>query len=878
MPQVDIIQLLKQDGGEKFYPVTHVDAVIGLKDNSFFETVPDTQDPTKYSVKLKDEYTGLWADGWIAAGGIGTGSGGGGGLIQTVYTWSELQEMSSSPADDTSSAFNAKAVYEIYQLIQSGGLGGGGYLKEAGGGFFLTSSHEKILLKGAGHSLSSLDDVSVYNPAVNDLLTWSGYSWVNIPQSAVRPDLSGYVTTDTFGAAILDLQTQIAALENFFEIDSSGNVTLKSTYQNLWVPGWLAAGGIGTGGGGGGNQVLDDLLDVTISSPSNGDVLVYNGTGWINGQASAGADLPAVWASLTNSTADSYANTKIDIAHIPNITTSKITDIESWIAGKGYASDSDFENLSGRVSDLEDESFFTLDGSGNVTLKSGYSNLWVSGWLAAGGAGSGSGGGSNVSVESLSDTTAQVSRIAKITIDGTDTYLYNDVAWGTATYTNNTVDVKINGTTKRLCLDGYSSGGSGGGISSVTLAQGSTNGKLKLIIDNVSQSEVSVPGLGDLAFLSSVPDLSNTYVTLSTNQTNISGLKTFTSNVTLSGASLLPNTNNTCAVGSSSKRFQNIYGEYGNFSEDLTLSNTSIIYIGSAQLSYSSSIPALLLSGSDAGNSKTIGFEVGSNSFIDIGDARLEYDSDAYALRITKKTGVSRTIGLYADGFVAAGGTAASASRNIVFTDGDQSIDGEKTFTGRIVFSGTNLGDSSYGIDATCDSRFTKITASGDISAATFGGGVSINSDEINYSSRLYIQYNSNDLCLAKNGKTIIGTYPGSSAVGTNKLYVDGSAIATVWNTTSDFRLKDDIDVLSKDDAIEKLMRLKPSIWKWNSGLAKGHTASGFIAQEVESVIPFMVTGEDYKGLSYQMLHAYEVSAIQSHEERISALEKRLND
>ena len=69
-------------------------------------------------------------------------------------------------------------------------------------------------------------------------------------------------------------------------------------------------------------------------------------------------------------------------------------------------------------------------------------------------------------------------------------------------------------------------------------------------------------------------------------------------------------------------------------------------------------------------------------------------------------------------------------------------------------------------------------------------------------------------------------------------------------------------------------MALAPSTWKWNSGSEKGKMASGFIAQEMEDVLPFMVFGEDYKGVAYQMLHAYEVSAIQSHEERIRVLEK----
>ena len=39
------------------------------------------------------------------------------------------------------------------------------------------------------------------------------------------------------------------------------------------------------GGGGGGAVVIDDLLDVTITSPSVDQALVYDGTGWVNGTA-----------------------------------------------------------------------------------------------------------------------------------------------------------------------------------------------------------------------------------------------------------------------------------------------------------------------------------------------------------------------------------------------------------------------------------------------------------------------------------------------------------------------------------------------------------------------------------------------------------------
>ena len=96
-------------------------------------------------------------------------------------------------------------------------------------------------------------------------------------------DLSGYATIAQFQ----DLSRRVTILENesFFRL-VDGNVTLKEQYQNLWVPGWLAAGGIGTGGGGGG--ALESLVDVQIVPPhESGDLLVYNGTHWVNTPQSA---------------------------------------------------------------------------------------------------------------------------------------------------------------------------------------------------------------------------------------------------------------------------------------------------------------------------------------------------------------------------------------------------------------------------------------------------------------------------------------------------------------------------------------------------------------------------------------------------------------
>ena len=77
--------------------------------------------------------------------------------------------------------------------------------------------------------------------------------------------------------------------ESFFRL-VNGNVTLKAEYQNLWVPGWLAAGGIGSESGGG-VSYLRELEDVYHSAGTNvlradgtpalaGDALVYSGEEW----------------------------------------------------------------------------------------------------------------------------------------------------------------------------------------------------------------------------------------------------------------------------------------------------------------------------------------------------------------------------------------------------------------------------------------------------------------------------------------------------------------------------------------------------------------------------------------------------------------------
>ena len=113
----------------------------------------------------------------------------------------------------------------------------------------------------------------------------------------------------------------------------------------------------------------------------------------------------------------------------------------------------------------------------------------------------------------------------------------------------------------------------------------------------------------------------------------------------------------------------------------------------------------------------------------------------------------------------------------------------------------------------------------------------------------------------------------------TTGIWSDGYVSAKGQDTTSDARYKKDIAALPAQAALAVLMRLRPSTWAWRDD---GHRGAGFVAQEVTGVLPEAVrevgNGEDrHLALNYQMLHAYEVSALQTHETELERLRGRVN-
>jgi hypothetical protein len=109
---------------------------------------------------------------------------------------------------------------------------------------------------------------------------------------------------------------------------------------------------------------------------------------------------------------------------------------------------------------------------------------------------------------------------------------------------------------------------------------------------------------------------------------------------------------------------------------------------------------------------------------------------------------------------------------------------------------------------------------------------------------------------------------------------ISTSASATTYATSSDYRLKENIVPMT--GALDKIAQLKPVTYTWK---IDGTAGQGFIAHELQSVIPDCVIGEKdavdkennpiYQGVDTSFLVATLTAAIQELTERVKALESK---
>ena len=128
--------------------------------------------------------------------------------------------------------------------------------------------------------------------------------------------------------------------------------------------------------------------------------------------------------------------------------------------------------------------------------------------------------------------------------------------------------------------------------------------------------------------------------------------------------------------------------------------------------------------------------------------------------------------------------------------------------------------------------------------------------------------------CLASSGTAI--TFMQNSVT---KGLVTVNSTGTTYNTTSDRRLKDNIEPIS--DATDKLMDMKPVTHTWIDN-PESPQVHGFIAQEMQEVVPEAVSGDaesdEMMSMDYGRITPVIVAALQDAFNEIKELKTRIDE
>lgn len=138
---------------------------------------------------------------------------------------------------------------------------------------------------------------------------------------------------------------------------------------------------------------------------------------------------------------------------------------------------------------------------------------------------------------------------------------------------------------------------------------------------------------------------------------------------------------------------------------------------------------------------------------------------------------------------------------------------------------------------------------------------------------------------IASTGSTSVVYIPSSGNLGigttnaTSKLTVAGNLLvtgiitATDFNSASDIRLKENIQKI--DNPIDKIIKIDGVRFDWKSD---NKPSMGVIAQNIEEVLPELVSGEESKTVNYNGIIGLLIECVKTQQEQIDELNRRLDE
>jgi hypothetical protein len=133
---------------------------------------------------------------------------------------------------------------------------------------------------------------------------------------------------------------------------------------------------------------------------------------------------------------------------------------------------------------------------------------------------------------------------------------------------------------------------------------------------------------------------------------------------------------------------------------------------------------------------------------------------------------------------------------------------------------------------------------------------------------------NTNRLYITSSGLIGIGTTSLQSGYRlhvVDSVYVGGNVSASAYTTRSDYNLKDDIFDLKY--GLNDVLKLQPVEYTYKSN---GSKQLGFIAQDIGTILPEVVSFEESMSVNYQAIIPILTKAIQEQNALIKALEQRI--
>ena len=285
--------------------------------------------PTNGQALVYNATTGKWTNQTISGGGT-----------DMATVWANLaaatnEQINASHLTNALSGYAQASALANYLPIAGGTVTGnlsvGGTLAVTGAATLSSSVTAGSFIKSGGTSSQFLKaDGSVDNN------TYATQTWVD--ENYVSIAFFNRLFKAYNGTTLVSPNNTTATIDN-----------IKAMF-GFWTEQYLSALGNGGGGGTGGATALTDLVDVAVSSPTNGQALVYNSTSgkWTNQTiGGGGTDMATVWSNLAAAT-----NEQINASHLTN-------------ALSGYATSSDLTGylpLSGGTMQVGTNAYQTTKG------------------------------------------------------------------------------------------------------------------------------------------------------------------------------------------------------------------------------------------------------------------------------------------------------------------------------------------------------------------------------------------------------------------------------------------------------------------------------------------------------------------------------------